>query len=200
MAMGMTRDTGINSIPIWQGTDDDIQLAQGGFSLATTGLALGSIIPAGTPVTFNESTRVATITGGAVLYANATNVATSYQVNKGSTLKIGDNFAATAGAGAYPITAIDISNAGYDVITVGTTLGVAFTAGQGFFASTATGGAAAAYSAINGLLYADTLANPSESVSVVIRGTVYARRIPFAYSAGLTAIVGLTRITFSQSK
>lgn len=203
MAIGYIRSVGTNSIPIWQGLDKDIQLAQGGFAVVATGLANDSIIPAGTAFVFDESARTATMYGGAVLQANATNTATTYQVNKGHTLIIGNYLAATSGAAAYAITAIDTSNAAYDVITVGTTLGVAFTAGQTFFVSTATGSTAAAYAAINGLSYDDIIVNNTPivtSVSIVIRGTVYARRIPYTYSTGLAALTGLKNIIFSQSK
>lgn len=201
MAIGMTREVGVNSIPIWQGTGKDIQLAQGGFSLAATGLTAGAVIPAGTGFVFDEATRVATLWGGAVLYADATDVATTYQVKKGHTFVVGKYLASVVGGKAYAITAIDTTTSTlYDILTVGTTLGVALTAGANFFSSTATGASAAALPAINGLLYDDTLANTGESVSLVIRGTVYARRIPFTYSTALAALTGMKNIIFSQSK
>lgn len=201
MAVGFVRTLGTNPIPIWQGLGKDIQLAQGGFELAATGLAAGALIPAGTPIVFDEAARTATIVGGGVLFANATNVATTYQVAKGHTFKVGSNLASGAtGGAAEAITAIDTSASDHDVLTVGTTLGVALTAGANMFASSAAGASASAYPAVNGLLYDDTLANTGESVSVVIRGTVYARRIPFAYSASLAALAGLDDIVFSQSK
>lgn len=194
----ISRETGSNGIPVWQGIGKDIQLAQGGFHLAATGLPAGTVIPAGTPVAFNEDTRQASIVGTAVAQANAGGTATDYPVLKGHTLKVGDNFASGAAGGkAYPITAINTSNADYDVITVGTTIGAA-TAGDLFFASTATGATASAYAAVNGLLYADTVADTGESISVVIKGTPYARRVP--YSAALAALPGLKHIIYSQSK
>jgi hypothetical protein len=49
--------------------------------------------------------------------------ATTYQVEKGSNFKVGD-FLGNA-AKAYAITAIDTSNADYDVLTVDTTIGAA---------------------------------------------------------------------------
>lgn len=198
--IALTRETGGSSIPIWQGTDDDIQLAQGGFYLAATGLPAGTIIPAGTGFVFDEATRAATMWGGAVLYADAGNTDVTYQVKKGHTLIVGKYLAAVSGGKAYAITAIDTSNAAYDVLTVGTTLGAALTAGANLFASTATGASAAAHAAINGLLYDDKLATVGQDVSLVIRGTVYARRIPYAYSTAFAALTGLKNIIFSQSK
>lgn len=197
MSMGYTRATGSNSIPVWQGTDDDIQLVQGGFLLTDPLLPADSVIPAGTPMVFNETTRVASIMGGGVAQATAGGAATSYLVLKGNTFKLGDNFASGALAGkAYPITNIDrTSSTIYDTITVGTTIG-AVTAGDYLFASSATGATASALPAINGLLYADTVSGPGNDVSVVIRGTVYARRVP--YNAAIAAL--LDDIIYSQSK
>lgn len=181
--------------------DKAFKVAQGGFVLNKTGLAVGSTIPRGTPLVFNESTRQAVLLSVAVLYANATNIATSYQIAKGSRLKVGDYFAVTPGGAAYAITAIDTTSSTlYDTVTVGTTLGVAVTAGQFAFASTATGATAAALPAINGLLYEETYIEDAayqQGVSAVIRATVYARRVP--YSTALAALPGLAHIIYSQS-
>ena len=196
MSMGYTRETGASGIPVWQGIGKDIQLAQGGFLLTNPGLPAGTVIPAGTPMAFNETTRVAVMAGSAVAHATAGGAATDYQVKKGHTLKVGDNLASGAAGGkAYPITAINTSNAAYDTVTVGTTIG-AVTAGDLLYASTATGATASAYPVINGLLYADTITGDGVDVSVVIRGTVYARRVPYA-----TAFTSqLDDIIYSQSK
>jgi hypothetical protein len=37
MGIGLTRTFGTTEIPVWQGTNKDIQLVQGGFLLDTTG-------------------------------------------------------------------------------------------------------------------------------------------------------------------
>ena len=200
MGMGITREVGSDSIPVWQGTDKDIQLAQGGFLLSATGLADKSLIPAGTPVVFNEATRTAAILGTAVAQANAGATDVTYRVLKGSTLKVGDNFASGATGGkAYPITAIDTSNVDYDTVTVGTTIG-AVTAGDLLYASTATGATASALPAVNGLLYADTLSGAGEDVSVVIRGTPYARRVPYSAAIAAALKTNGAYIIYSQSK
>lgn len=197
MAMGITRDVGTNPIPWWQGTDDDISLVQGGFALVITGLPLGVVLPGGTPFSYDEAARTATPVKTATLYANATNVATVYQVKKGSAFIVGDFFATgAAGGAAYAIASIDTSNALYDAFTLGTTLGVAATAGDLFYKSTATGATASAYPTINGLLYDDTVVTAGESVTIVWRATVYARRIP--YNATIAA--ALPSVKFSQSK
>lgn len=196
MSMGYTRETGASGIPVWQGTGKDIQLAQGGFLLTNPNLPTGTVIPAGTPMAFNETTRVASIAGSAVAQATAGGTATDYLVLKGHTLKVGDYLASGAAGGkAYAITAINTSNAAYDTITVGTTIG-AVTAGDLLYASTATGATASAYPVVNGLLYADTITGAGVDVSVVIRGTVYARRVP--YATGFAS--QLDDIIYSQSK
>lgn len=194
MGVGYKRTYGTSDIPVFQGYGKDIQLAQGGFNLDTTGLVSGTVLKAGTPMTFDESTRKAKPMATAVVYENAGGSATQYKVKKGSILKVGDNFGKTKGGAAYAITAIDTINADYDLVTVGTTIG-AVTAGDLVFASTATGATAAALPAIKGLLYADAIVASGESVSVAIRATVYARRVP--YSADIAA--ALPGIIFSQS-
>lgn len=199
-SIGMTRSFASGSIPIWQGLTKDIQLSQGGYLLTNPGLPVGFVIPAGTPLVFNESTRAATMVSGGVLQANASSSATTYQVLKGHTFVIGQYLSAVTGGTAYAITAIDTSNAAYDVLTVGTTLGVGYSAGQNLFASTATGSTASALPAVNGLLYDDSVVEVNTFVSAVIRGTVYARRIPYAYNTYLAALAGMDDIIFSQSK
>lgn len=203
MALAVTRSVGSTGIPIWQSTKKDMSIAQGGFALSAPILTpANTILPAGSPVVYDEAARTATVYGSGVLQAAATGSPTTYRLIKGAPLKIGDVVALSAlgvGAGAFAITAIDTTNSAYDQITVGTTLGNA-AVGTGLYISSATGASASAYpSGINGLLYEDTFANAGESVSVVIRGIVYARRLA-SYSAGLAALTGLKNIIFSQSK
>lgn len=199
MSMGITRTLGTNSIPVWQGIGKDIQLVQGGFLLTDPGIPVGSIIPAGTPVIFNETTRTASIIATGIAQATAGGTATDYLILKGHTFKVGDYFSTgVAGGKAYPITVINTTGSTvYDTITVGTSIGAA-TAGDLLYASTATGATASAYGAANGLLYDDTFSGPGVDISVVIRGTVYARRVP--YNASIAALAGLSKIIYSQSK
>lgn len=201
MSMGYTRTYGANGIVVWQGTDDDIQLVQGGFLLVDPVLPLDAtgapaVIPAGTPVVYDEVARTASVLSTGKLNTVAGGSDVAYKVNKGHTFKVGQNFSTGATGGkAYPITAIDTSNSAYDLITVGTSIGAA-AVGDTLYASTATGGTASALPAINGLLYADTFAGPGVDISVVAVGTIYARRVP--YSAAIAA--ALPKIIYSQSK
>lgn len=194
MGLGFKRVTGVGSIPVFQGYGKDISLAQGGFGLDITGLKVGSIIPAGTPFIFDEATRLAKplVTSKMAVLAGASDVV--YKVAKGSQFVVGDNLSAVKGGKAYPITAIDTTNAAYDALTVGTTLG-ALAVGDFVFKSTATGATASALPVLGGVLYSDARVDSGESVSVAIKATVYARRVP--YSADIAA--ALPRIIYSQS-
>lgn len=198
--IGVSRTLNTGQIPVWQGTGKDIQLAQGGYALDVTNLTPGQILLAGTPMVFTDSTRTAVPLHVGVMNAIAGGSATTYQVNKGHTFKVGDYLATGAvGGKAYAITAIDTTNAAYDTLTVGTSIGAA-AVGDLVYASTATGATASALPAINGLLYEETevfRTNLHNSVGIVIRGTCYARRVP--YSAAIAALAGLDDIIYSQS-
>lgn len=199
--MGFKRTVGTTAIPIWQGRDEDMQLAQGGFQLIVTNLPTDTIIPGGSPVVFDEAARTATFSGGTLLQTAATGNPLTYRVYKNSPIKVGDFVSVLVGGAAYAVTLIDTSNAAYDVLTVGTTLGNS-AINTPLFVSSATGANASAFPAgVNGMLYDDYIVKSGyvQSCSVVIRGTVYARRIPFP-SAALAALTGLKQIIFSQSK
>lgn len=197
--IGVIRTLNTASVPVWQGTGKDIQLLQGGCTLVITGLVLGRLIPAGTPLIYDETARTATVLHSGVAYANAASNATTYQVGKNHSLVVGDYLASGATGGkAYAITAIDTTTStDYDILTVGTTIG-AVTAGDSLYASTATGATASALPACNGLLYDDATIAAGSAVSVAIRGTIYARRV--IYNASIAALAGLKNIIYSQSK
>lgn len=166
------------------------QLATGGFILNDSVLNTpGLVIPAGTPVYINEATRLATIAKLAVVYEIVSSGA-AYKVKKGSNLAVGMSAKKASGT-AYAITAIDITNAAYDLVTTGTTLGT-FAVGDAIYVDDAgTTGA-------NGLTYADATLNDNgdAEVGVVLRGTIYARRVS-PIPATVQAL--LTHIIFSQS-
>ena len=113
-------------------------------------------------------------------------------------LIVGEFIARTVGGTSYAITAIDSSNAAYDVLTVGTTLGMVLTADvDSLFQSAASGAAAGAFIVTpKGLLFEEMEIGTNESLSVVIRGTVYARRTALQNTAIRTA---LPLIIFSES-
>lgn len=63
----------------------------------------------------------------ALVQTNAGNTATKIKVYKGHDFKVDDVVCAAESSTAYAITSIDSSNAAYDEITIGTTLGTALT-------------------------------------------------------------------------
>jgi hypothetical protein len=88
----------------------------------------GSAIVEGTPLAYASADGMYHVCKTALIVSDAANDATAYDVAKGSHFKVGDRFA-TEGANGQLITAIDkTTNTDKDVITVGTTLGVAITA------------------------------------------------------------------------
>lgn len=198
MSLQPVKTTAAGGVAVWQNV---FETASGGFTLDTTGLttlAVGSVLKAGLPFGFDESTRKARSIKVATLYSNVTNSATTYPVLKGHNFIVGEHFGYTVGGAAYTITAIDTTtNTTHDVITIGTTLGVAITAGNALFQSSAAGASAAALIVTpKGLLYEDTDPVANTTLSVVIRGTIYHRRIPTVPSAIKTA---LPNIIFSES-
>lgn len=97
----------------------------------------GAALLEGTPIGYSSTDSMFHVTKTAKIVTDAANNATTYDVAKGNHFKVGDYFA-TDGANGQQITAIDkTTNADKDVITVGTTLGVAITAGVIAFQSAA---------------------------------------------------------------
>lgn len=165
------RTDGISTgIVVWQ--SKNLQVAQGGFTLDDASFSVGDIIPVGVPIGFNESTRMAKVAKIGVAQASATNSATTYKVLKGHVLKVGMSVK-TGASGSQAITEIDTTNSLYDEITLGATLGVVVAVGAEIFVDDD------GYTNQKGLLYANVEigANGLADVSVVLRGTVYARRI-----------------------
>lgn len=88
----------------------------------------GTALLEATPMAYSAADGMAHVCKTALIVSDAANNATSYDVAKGHHFKVGDKFG-TSGANGQAITAIDkTTNADKDVITVGTTLGVAITA------------------------------------------------------------------------
>lgn len=165
------------------------ETAQGGFTLSDTAIADSTELKAGTVIGFDEATRKAKVCKVAVAQATALDSATTYRVKKGHLLKVGSTINATGGT-ARAITAIDTSNASYDTLTVGTTLGVAIAVGDDIYIDDA------GFTGVKGLLFEDTTVVGETEISVVLRGTVYERRInpiPAVQKAELPHII------FSQS-
>jgi len=179
-------DSAAMGIPIWQ--SKNLQVAQGGFTLEGTA---GAVVKAGTPIAFSEATRLAVVGKFAVAQAVATNTATDYKVLKNSNLAVGMSVTSGAAAAAKAITAIDKTNADYDLVTLEATLGVAIAVGDSIYVADA--GATP-----KGLLYEEVTigSNGIQDIAVVVHGTVYARRI-HPVPASVKALLPL--IIFSES-
>jgi len=104
----------------------------GGVTVSVANLG-GSALFEGTPLAVGENGLFVVVKTAQIVTA-ATETATTYEVAKGHHFKVGDRFATDACNGQL-ITAIDKTDPAKDVITVGTTLGAAITAGTCAFES-----------------------------------------------------------------
>jgi hypothetical protein len=168
-----------------------IEVAQGGFTLDDSGFVSGDVVPAGTVIGFDESTRIAKVAKAGKLQANVANNVTAYPVLKGHQFKVGQSITVSGGT-PRAITSITTTDPDFDALNVGTTIGAAASAGAAIYVSDA------GYTGAKGLLYADAVidSNGIADIAVVLRGTVYDRRIaPIPDSLKAT----LLHIIFSQS-
>ena len=194
MSLQISKEVVSEGVPIFQKV---LETARGGLTLDNTGLTAGKTIPGGTPALYDEGTRMVKVLKTAEIIEVAGSSATTYKVKPGSLLSVGDYIGKTVGGAAYAITAVAPSGSDYDAVTVGTTLG-AMVVGDSLFQSSATGASAAALNITpNGLTYEDYGVEVDKDISVVIRGTVYARRVPAAPSDVKSA---LPLIIYSQSR
>lgn len=181
-----TRTDGISAgVVIWQ--SKNTQVAQGGFTLDDSLFAEGEVILAGTPIGYDEATRLAKVGKYGVAQAGATDTATQYKLLKGHVLKVGMEINSGAGT-AQAITVIDTTDANFDLITVGTTIGVTITTGDAYVVDDL------GVTGKQSLLYAPVVigGNGLADVTVVLRGTVYARRIapvPASIQANMPLII-----------
>lgn len=104
----------------------------GGVTVSVANLG-GSDLFEGTPLAVGGNGLYVVVKTAQIVTA-ATATATTYEVAKGHHFKVGDRFATDACDGQL-ITAIDKTDPAKDVITVGTTLGAAITAGTCAFES-----------------------------------------------------------------
>jgi hypothetical protein len=175
MGLKLVKEAGVDQIPIFQ---KEFEVAQGGFLLDTTELPSGELVTPGTPVGFDEETRKVNVLKTAVLYEDATDEATTYKVNKGHFFAVDENLAASVGDAAYAISAIDTSNDNYDLVTLETALGVVLSVGDVLFKSSANGASAGALDVTpKGLLFDNVKVEDNVTCGVVLRGTVYKKRV-----------------------
>lgn len=134
----------------------------GGFNLVTTSLDSGSFIPPFAPLSVNFTTRKATVVKNVRVYENAAQAATSIKVVKGSAAYV--NMFVGDGTKSAQVTAIDKTNAAYDLLTV--TLAAAVTAGQTLF-ETADANATTPKNVCNFMNYARVKVEEGASITAV---------------------------------
>lgn len=202
MGLQIVESSGVQGMEVFQKI---LETLPGGFSFDETNnnYEVDHTIQKGHLVQYDESTRKVLIDKlGMVETASSTTV---IQIEKGSGFVAGDivSTGATGGA-AYTIQSVVRTNAAYDVITLNTAIG-SVSPGDIIWLSSAEGASAGAYAVTpNGVLKNDMKykTGGNESVAVVVRGTVYERRLPGIPGGGVIAAkkTALTdRIIFSQS-
>lgn len=111
---------------------------RGNYILDVTGQTLGSYVPSFTPIAADLKAKTAKIVVNILVVEAADTTATSIKIAKGSYLVAG-MFIGTGSKGAK-VTAIDKTNADYDVVAVEATIGAALKVGDVLFEATAVGG------------------------------------------------------------
>lgn len=193
MGLKFKKTETFGDIPVYQQVHE---VSQSGYTLDVTGLIAGSVLAPGTVIIPDDATRKAKVLKSAKVVAVAAADALVYQVEKGHQFATGDNISLVLKGKAYPA-AVDKSNALYDTLTVPTTLGAA-AVGAVLYQSATTGATNSSITgAPKGLLYEPCVVEENSTLTVVLRGTVYARRIP-GVPADVQALLPL--IIFSQSK
>lgn len=138
----------------------------GGFNLDDSSLTDGYIVPVLAPIAVDFTTRKVKVVKNATIVEAANASATSYKIAKNSLIAVG-MYLGTGAKGAE-VTAIDKTNASYDLVTVAATIGAAVTVGQVLFEATAVGGTTPKNVA-NKLNYARTKVESGETVTAVGR-------------------------------
>ena len=131
------------------------------------------------------------------VYEAATNAATSIKVFKGHEAKVGDVISNNKFAGAsVAITAINSSNADYDTITVGATIGVVLNIGDVLVQANAAAAAGAGvykYTPMGITIAAVDLTVANQGTGVMVRGTVKESLMPYPVNAGIKEKLSLIR-------
>ena len=163
----------------------------GGVTVAIADLIPGVPLLDGTPIG-KGSDGLYHVIKTAKVTENAGSSATSYKIAKGHHFKVGDVIAAGVGSAGYAITAINTSNAAYDTVTVGTTLGAA-TAGATLVLGAAAGASAALKYTPEAVVGEPKDVIPGDNlwVPAVVIGTVKGSVCPPYSSATLGALKGI---------
>lgn len=153
--------------------------AIGGFSLADV-LPTGTLYVAkGTPISVNHTSRVANLVKTGLVVTGSTTTAT--RVAKNHLFKVGDVIAKAVSGNGVAITAIDTSNADYDVLAH-LTNGGAFSAADVVFEATAVGTGDATYKYAAGALLSDNIKNSGTPTLTAVIGALEVQEANLPYS------------------
>lgn len=112
---------------------------RGPYKLDTSGLEVGSVLPRFTPVCVDLAKRTCVVVKNAKVLEDATSDATTVKIAKNSLVTVGMTLG-TGKKGAV-VSAIDKTNADYDVLTLTAAFGEKVSANQVLFEASAAGGA-----------------------------------------------------------
>jgi len=135
----------------------------------------------------------------AELYENEANTEVAYKVHKNHEFVVGDFLMAAidTGSACYAITGITTSNANYDVLTIGTTLGLAMLDGDMLVQGTAEAASAGAgvykYDPVAIALNSVDLTNDNLGCGLLVRGTVNQSLLPYGVDTKIKAFLPLVR-------
>lgn len=168
-----------------------IENIPGGITVAVKDLTQ-TRIKAGTPVGM-DANGLYHVVKTARIQTKAESAETGYKVEKGHNFKAGDILA--LGAKGYAITGIDTSNANFDILTVGTTLGVA-EVGAVLFEGNKSAASAVTFKyspiALVGTTF-DVLPGNNHLTDGVVRGSVKEKNIGAPISDAIKAALPLIR-------
>jgi hypothetical protein len=172
--------------------DSSLETVPGGVCVAVTDLnASLTSLAEGTAVG-KDSNGLYHVNKCASAHADAANNATDYQVKKGHPFKVGNFLTTGTSLKAYAITAITTTEAAYDTLSVGTSLGVAVTAGDILTeaAAQSTGTTSALKYTPVGLIGAqiNITSGDNHTVDVIVRGSVRSGNLPYTHAAIKSAL------------
>jgi hypothetical protein len=160
------------------------------FQTATDTMLEGSIVG-------EDSNGLFHLVKTAELYENEADTETAYKVLKNHEFVVGDfmMFSGITGSAAEAITEIDTTTSeDYDILTVGTTLGLALTAGQCLVQATAqaaSGNGAYKYTAAGVSRNSVDLTLDNLGCGIVMRGRVRVSQMPYSVDAAVKALLPL---------
>jgi len=161
------------------------------FQSDTTMMGEGAIVG-------KDSNGIYHLVKSAALYEDEADSETDYKVLKGHEFKVGDfiMYSGITGSKAYAITEIDTETSeDYDILTVGTTLGLAMNEGdclvEATEEATVAGTGTYKYTPAGIALNSVDLENDNQGCGIMIRGTVNESLLPYPVDTPLKALLPL---------